>query len=388
MLTPILSFLTSVFFVSIALHHSRRLWALPLISIPAWTSLTTVHEFDDLADLWAMGLVVYFMHNISVLYLEQWVLSRPYNFTAAYNIWSNPQLLNTSREVSRAPAPGCSQSRLRFAVFRVARIVVYMGLLLCSTIYLFPGPFLPLTKDDFAPDKQVYSRRLIGISSFVTPTTLRETILRAVLAVNWIWISYLMLNIARDILAVFFICALRVDDHADWPVYLFGSLREAYTLRRFWGRFWHRLVSRSYGDWGRLMAQRLLGCQRSMTPTASITTTTTKMPRTAGEKWCVALVVFLLSGILHGVVLKWSLGMEADMSLLGDLGWYCMNFMAGAVERGVILLARRLFRLDQWEKEVPRLLGLWQGLGFAWVFIFFFWGVPKKEYGPVHVVLS
>lgn len=98
MLTPVLSFLTSVFFVSIALHHSRRLWALPLISIPAWTSLTTAHEFDDLADLWAMGLVVYFMHNISVLYLEQWVLPRPYNFTAAYKIWSKHQLLNTSRE--------------------------------------------------------------------------------------------------------------------------------------------------------------------------------------------------------------------------------------------------------------------------------------------------
>lgn len=388
MITPILSFLTSVFFVSIALHHTHRLWALPLISIPAWISLTTARELHSLDELWAMGLVVYFMHNTSVLYFEQWVLPRPsstkrYDFIAAYKIWSNPQLLNTPQEVPGASPPRATdarpESRLRFAVVRVIRVAAYMVVLHLSTVYLFPGAFLPLTKDDFTPVKQTYFRRLFGLyhaaAASSNTITFRESALRALTATHWISTSYLTLNAARDTLAVFFTCVLRLDEPADWPVRFFGSPREAYTLRRFWGRFWHRLVYRSYGNWGRWVAQRLLGSRR-------------RKPSSAQENWCVALVVFVLSGVLHALVMKWSLRMEVDMGLMGDVGWYCMNFAAGALERGVIILAQRLFPLREWEKEVPGLQRVWQGIGFAWVLAFFFWSVPKKEYARAYAILE
>lgn len=388
MITPILSFLTSVFVVSIALHHDHRLWALPLISIPAWISLTTAHELHDLAELWAMGLVVYFMHNASVLYFEQWVLPRPsptkrYDFTAAYKIWSNPQLLGTSQQVPGAPRRATDappETRLRFAIIRILRVAAYTVLLYLSTVHLFPGAFLPFTKADFAPVKQVYFRRLLGLhhdphdpSGVIT---VRETALRILTATHWILASYLTLNASRDTLAVFFTCILRLDEPSDWPARLFGNPREAFTLRRFWGRFWHRLIYRSYGHWGRFVAQRLLGSRR-------------RQPGNA-EKWCIALAVFFLSGVLHAVVTKWALHLEVDLGPMGDVGWYCMNFAAGALERAVLGLVRGLFgpQLDRWETRVPGLQRMWQGLGFVWVLAFFCWSVPKKEYARGYAMLE
>ena len=72
-----------------------------------------------------------------------------------------------------------------------------------------------------------------------------------------------------------------------------------------------------------MVAKRRLGCghtTRLLLPVSiSVTITTTKTPRTAAaEGWCVTLVVFLLSGVLHAVVQKWSLGRETNMhELLG-----------------------------------------------------------------------
>lgn len=393
MITPILSFLTSVFVVSIALHHAHRLWALPLISIPAWISLTTAHELHDLAELWAMGLVVYFMHNTSVLYFEQWVLPRPsrtkrYDFTAAYKIWSNPQLLGTAQEVPgasprRATDETPPETRLRFAIIRILRAVAYLGVLSLSTAHLFPGAFLPFTKADFAPVKQVYFRRLLGLHHDPhnphDPSrviTVRETALRIGTATHWILASYLTLNASRDTLAVFFTCILQLDEPSDWPAHLFGNPQGAFTLRRFWGRFWHRLVYRSYGHWGRFVAQQLLGSRR-------------RQPGSA-EKWCIALVVFCLSGVLHAVVTKWALRLEVDLGPMGDVGWYWMNFAAGALERTVFGLVRGLWgpQLDRWEARVPGLQRVWQGLGFVWVLAFFCWSVPKKEYARGYAMLE
>lgn len=376
MILPIVSFLVSVVFTSIALHHTHRLWCLPLIIIPSYVSLTTAHQLGDIGDLWAIGLAIYFVHVTSVLFFEKWVLPRPqtkrYDFAAAYKIWSNPQMLNTSRQ-----APGAHQVEhppgvVRFTIVRVIRIALYILLMQLSALYIFPGPFLPLTADDFSPTKQVYFRRLLGLYNG-PPVTPRETAIRTLSATYWIWTSYLTLTAAHDTLALFFTLILRLDNTADWP-HLFGSPREAYTLRGFWGRFWHRLIYRPYTNYARWMAQCILRLR----------------PGSASEKRCVVLGVFLLSGGLHAVV-NWAVGMgfggegEGGMK---DVWWYGINFAAGAVERMVILRLKGL-RKDYFY--------LWRGsglervgrvVGFVWVLGFFFWSIPKREYPAVYAILS
>ncbi|OBT74656.1 hypothetical protein VF21_07014 [Pseudogymnoascus sp. 05NY08] len=60
------------------------------------------------------------------------------------------------------------------------------------------------------------------------------------MSVQWIWSSYVVLTLSHDILAIFFVTLLRWDQPSQWPA-LFGSIAEAYSLRRFWGVFWHLL---------------------------------------------------------------------------------------------------------------------------------------------------
>ncbi|KAI8949634.1 membrane bound O-acyl transferase family-domain-containing protein [Xylaria longipes] len=70
--------------------------------------------------------------------------------------------------------------------------------------------------------------------------TTKTLCLRTILSVHWIWDAYVILVTFHDIFAIIFVSLLRWDSPEEWPP-LFGSVGEAYTLRRFWGVFWHRL---------------------------------------------------------------------------------------------------------------------------------------------------
>jgi len=81
---------------------------------------------------------------------------------------------------------------------------------------------------------------------------------------NWLWIaSY------HECLSIVFIYVLRLDEPREWPP-IYGNLLEAYTVRRFWAYFWHRLVyapfravadrlsARVFGQGNRGAARRLV----------------------------------------------------------------------------------------------------------------------------------
>ncbi|KAI0430339.1 hypothetical protein F5Y09DRAFT_341757 [Xylaria sp. FL1042] len=75
---------------------------------------------------------------------------------------------------------------------------------------------------------------------FVPTLTMKALFLRTILSIRWIWNTYVILVIFHDILAIIFVSILLWDLPEEWPC-LFGSLSEAYTLKRFWGVFWHRI---------------------------------------------------------------------------------------------------------------------------------------------------
>jgi hypothetical protein len=89
---------------------------------------------------------------------------------------------------------------------------------------------LQISLSDFNRDKQ----------GLLPSFTLREMCLRAIISTQWIWNSYSLLSSAHDLLAVLLVSVLRWDRPDEWPL-LFGNIADATSLRRFWGRFWHRL---------------------------------------------------------------------------------------------------------------------------------------------------
>ncbi|KYG41771.1 hypothetical protein M433DRAFT_47282, partial [Acidomyces richmondensis BFW] len=115
-------------------------------------------------------------------------------------------------------------------------------------------------------------------------------IIRSIWACLWACGAYITLDAAHAILSVFFVTALRTDDPQHWPP-LFGSLSKAYTIRHFWGRFWHRTSVRPFMNFGELISRRLL-CFA---------------PDSEADKLCLVFTVFILSGIAHAAA-AWRLG--------------------------------------------------------------------------------
>ncbi|KAJ5180233.1 hypothetical protein N7492_003443 [Penicillium capsulatum] len=374
-LAPILSLLVSFIFTSLALNVSQghRIYFLLPILVPAIISFLAINSLDliftGLGQLWGHSLIVYIVHNTSVLFLEQWVLhpdneeaGRKWDHRAAYKIWGNPQLINTSREAPGAHKADPNISRITFVRNRAIQIICLCLVEKYVASRIFPGAFTPLSLWDFSPHRKVYLRRL---PYFEVST--RETLLRSALAFRWIWLNFLGLHIAQTAVAILFSVILRWDEASEWPV-LFGNPLDVWSLRRLWGKFWHRIVYRPYISWGLLLSRRLPGIG----------------PGSSEEKAFVACFVFLLSGVSHALV-TWR-GFGCGYS--GDILWFFMNSIATMLETAVIKMYQKsVTKSNQrgWLFLIHN-YGLDKLGGFVWVFGFMFWSVPKWEYGKVWCV--
>ncbi|GAB7332246.1 hypothetical protein MBLNU13_g04095t1 [Cladosporium sp. NU13] len=91
---------------------------------------------------------------------------------------------------------------------------------------------------DIHPSKEQMVRRLDQV-------TARELYIRLTLTVYASPVKQLQLVLWHNILALCFV-ATRLEDPNEWLVPLYGNPSEAYTLRRYWSIFEHRLAYHSY----------------------------------------------------------------------------------------------------------------------------------------------
>jgi hypothetical protein len=127
------------------------------------------------------------------------------------------------------------------------------------------------------------------------------------------------------------------------------------------------LAIRPYSNYGKAVTYRL-GLQ----------------PGGFAYKTIVEFVVFTLSGISHAAV-SWQLG-RSDWHL--DISWFLLNFLACSAEVMLLSVISCLAKSTGWSRELKMIEESWFGnfVGFAWVFGFFFWSVPKWKYPALHSV--
>ncbi|KAI1081161.1 membrane bound O-acyl transferase family-domain-containing protein [Whalleya microplaca] len=278
------------------------------------------------------------------------------SISAACRIWNNPRHLSFSR-----PVPGSTPwpVLLRFALFRAlkAGAIILVDRLLVQKLreYLTSSS----TLFDFTPDQEPILRPLFEWDE--DPITYHQLRLRAFMCVSWIWANLLILESYHAVLSVIFVVILRLDDPDDWPP-LFGNPAEAWTVKRFWSKFWHRIAAPSFALWSRLVSRRLLMCK----------------PHSWIDKIVVAFGIFFLSGVTHAIA-AWRVGQ-------GDAGRDVMFFCANFVIVGVELFASKLFRKMTRKMGYEALLKnhkvqiAGKALGFVWVFAWFFWVAPRWLY--------
>lgn len=361
----------SVFLACVALNTTQRKrlhFCLPIVlcgAIGFVTSKGLDAILPGLGQLWGHALISQVIHNTAVLYIDEWKLQsshgcQGWDIRGAYKICVNPQLLGTHREVPHARPVGTSPSRIAFLRRRLGQLLLLQVINEFVINPLFVLSFAPVSADDFSPTKMVYFRRFI----LGPPVTRFETMLRAAFSVRWIWDNYIGLCYAQTTLAIFFSVILRWDEPWEWRPF-FGSPLEAWSMRRFWGRFWHRLVYRPYTTWGLLFSRKVFRIS----------------PGSRGERALVVMLVFLLSGAIHALVTWYATG----CGYWGDIQWFLLN---GVVVGGETIVTKPLSRWLRTGKNGAT-QGLWLRLaGFMWVFTFLFWSVPKWEYGKIHCGLS
>ncbi|KAF7185922.1 Acetyltransferase aurG [Pseudocercospora fuligena] len=357
MATPILSLAFSVLTITFTISSPTRPDLLiPQTAILASTavSFSTSGQLPDPWDsTWALMMAVWLSHSTSILWIEDWHFWKEVNPSpknepiSIWKIWNNPRLISTPLQVIK---PASTQSLLTFTTYRLAKAAAYLFIYIFILPLTFSPSILRVQLDDFSAVHTTYFRR-------INQVTYHETLIRIIWTFLWALGPYLTLETAHALFSILFVVVLRTDEPEEWPP-LFGSISEAYNLRRFWGVFWHRLIARPYSNFGRIVGKRMFG------------------GKTKGL--VVAFVVFGLSGLAHAAT-AWLFG---DNHWKLDILWFLECFVGGAVEAVVLGLMRRAFMVIGQEQlwlaikrsAVARLLG------YCWVFLFFFWSVPKWQY--------
>lgn len=298
----------------------------------------------------AMTALCAAVHHTSALMLEGWTLSElrkscpgRSDLAVVTKAW-----LNSRRApLERRPGERASWAqRVRFVGRKLFEMAV-LGIL-CGFYEAMISRGLQPGSDDFAEHQRGFFHWKLD----------RQALLRLCLAFHWAWLTIFFSQVLHNIMAILFVAVIPLDHPDDWPP-LYGSPRQVYSLRRFWGIFWHKIAAPSQAMYGRFISRRLFGFGAG----------------TSAEKCFVAFWVFAFSGVLH-VLVNLKADPETEDPLM-DFRFLLLNFCGGSFEMLVgFLIPGRV------KRRVPVLVR--RMMGFAWVYAFFYCTVPSYQWAEYY----
>lgn len=378
-LIPATFFALSIVLFCLAASTPQRLRWLPQIPllILIYLSFANSHRWPAPIDsLWGMMMTVWISHSTSILWFVDWQtwwkdegqcagearLCVCEKHRRIWRLWNNPRLVGTPIEVRGVPNTVTEISKLVLA--RAGKLLAYWILWHYIQPLIFPGLFMPIQVSEFGVEYESIVRRLI-LSGFGPPVAAREVGMRSVWAILWASGAAVLIDAAHAMLSILCVAIFKIDEPTDWPP-MFGSILEAYSIRRFWGHFWHKIIVQPYTQFGKLYSRKILRLS----------------PRSGGDKVCVVFIIFLLSGVAHAAV-GYQLGDRCGW--VQDIVWFCSNAIAGAGELFATALLQRLAKRTGIRLQYRALS---TAVGFAWVFLFFFWSVPKWQYPKLRCAIE
>ncbi|KAJ5915208.1 hypothetical protein N7454_011103 [Penicillium verhagenii] len=183
--------------------------------------------------------------------------------------------------------------------------------------------------------------------------------------VSWFLIARILIDY-RYRLASILLVGLGFGTPEDWPP-LFTRMSDAYTLRRFWGTFWHQFLRQPLTAFSNLIARDIL-----------------HLPRPSVlERYTNIFLVFLGSALLH-LTIDIVLGIPTQYS--GAMPFFTTFTLAYMIEDGVQALYKRIngseneenTRLN-WKRIVGYLwVATWLGVSSTWYMY------PASQRTPPH----
>ncbi|KAB5522123.1 membrane bound O-acyl transferase family-domain-containing protein [Coniochaeta sp. 2T2.1] len=203
---------------------------------------------------------------------------------------------------------------------------------------------------------ELFSQDKIPFFSRLSDVTLEEFFVRLTVPVMIAATAYCMLQISYYGVAIVAV-GLGVTGVEEWRP-LFGSVFEIYSLRNFWGKFWHQMYRDLITDPAHVIAHDVLGL-----PARGLVT-----------KYVKLLVAVLVSAFFHLLI---DLGNGHTWSESQAFYFYTVQALGVMVEDAVVALWTRCFGKPD---PKSRLAGMQRHVGAVWLWAFMAWTVPSWMY--------
>jgi hypothetical protein len=215
-----------------------------------------------------------------------------------------------------------------------------------------PNTYLP---SDFTPDKAIFFRRLPA------SLDLRELRIRFVFVLDWCIMKMFLYEIFHSVFAILFV-SLQFDSAAEWSLSLFGSLAEAHSVRRYWGKHWHNYIYHSFSSHIKIVTRDWLGLEKRRLHTRLVENT----------------LVFIASGLMHTLVRRVQNGGDGDSWCITV--WYSAQMVPIVVE-GIVQHVWAGVKMRLGLRTDNRLIRMLEVVvGYTWVASWFLWCVPKYHF--------
>ncbi|KAE8365522.1 membrane bound O-acyl transferase family-domain-containing protein [Aspergillus caelatus] len=256
----------------------------------------------------------------------------------------------TPWEVRGTPRFEQVPSRGRFLIETV--LYLTSEILILDALSLPKGGRLEENALNFAWDRVRLLSRLQQISG--------EEISLRLKALLGFWLgTYYSIRVMHHILAIVGVITGIKDVHR-WPA-IFGPLSQTYTLRRFWGIFWHQTLRQKSGSPAYYITYSVLGLSK----------------RTAIARYFHLLLTFIMSAVIHLLAEEYPWGIDWDRS--GTTRFFVTQAFGILLEDLVqTAFASHEPRSRWWSKAV----------GWVWVALFTFWSSPSHFYPRLQVLDS
>jgi hypothetical protein len=320
------------------------LWLLPATHAFIYQlSITPWYQIND-----TLGRLLYIeaAHVSNVLLIEGWNpqfaesdgwkerfrLAGKLLYTRKLGPYRTVDVGQKSKKCDEIPGPSApQQTRLSFGLQHLLQFVLCLGI-----SHILEGFFWPADLN--------YDRVL----------RLRLAMVYDVCISDALWFTSI-----HSVFAILYVVVLRLDMPHEWTP-LFGPLSSAYTVRRYWGIYWHDFIRESFSAHTKLITRRSCGWVK-----------TSALRRVVENS-----AVFVVSGAMHAVVLFVQTQGRGNMSCV--FMWFSGQMLPIIVEGVVWDLWVRSGLRARVEGRVGNagVLRVERVFGYIWVFGWMIWSVP------------
>lgn len=246
----------------------------------------------------------------------------------------------------RRREPDHHLSRFEFCLRHLIKAALFIALNCIVDMYVQPPSLYPPAS---------FVRRLPSSLS-VNELKVRVMMTWDVCIADMLWFDSIY-----SVFAILWVGVFRLDSASEWSRSLFGPLTQAYSVRRYWGVYWHDFIHSSFAGHAKIVARDFLGLTRGRVLTRLVEN----------------VMVFVISGLFHSLVgyvqtegkgeawveTMWYGGQMLPVAIEGMMQhiWY----KSGLRNRLLALIGERM------------LLVLERVVGHTWVLSWMFWSVPK-----------